>query len=66
MLTPRQAQVAAMVARGYSAKKIAREVGVSVYTVRDHIRAAADRLPGDGRPRYKLTVFVLQVEDEAA
>lgn len=63
MLTPRQRQVAELVAKGKSAKRIAREVGISVSTVRDHIQSAASRLPGPGRPRFKLVVFVLNAGD---
>jgi DNA-binding NarL/FixJ family response regulator len=66
MLTPQQRTVAELVARGYSNKKIAREVGISPETVRDHIRGAADRIPGDGRPRYKLLVFMLLEDEDAA
>ena len=65
MLTPRQREVAEMVAKGYTAKRIAREIGISQSTAETHIRDAADRLPGDRRPREKLIVFILRV-DEAA
>jgi FixJ family two-component response regulator len=65
-LTPRQMQVAEMVAQGKSNKAIARELGVSLLTVKAHIGDAACRIPGDGRPRYKLIVFVLNPPDADA
>lgn len=66
MLTDRQFEVAQRVAEGKSAKRIARELDVSVGTVRAHIRDAAERIPGDGRPRWKLLVFVLSGDEEEA
>jgi DNA-binding NarL/FixJ family response regulator len=65
-LTPRQAQVASLVAQGKSNKAIASELGVSLQTVKDHISDAACRLPGDGRPRYKLIVLMLNPPDPEA
>lgn len=66
MLTPRQREVAELVARGYSAKRIARKTGISRHTAEAHIRDAASRIPGDGPARWKLIVFVLCDEDDAA
>lgn len=59
MLTGRQREIAQLVAEGKSAKRIAREVGISRYTAEAHIRDAASRIPGDGPPRWKLVLFVL-------
>jgi DNA-binding NarL/FixJ family response regulator len=60
MLTPRQMQVAALVAQNKTNKTIARELGVSVQTVKDHIHDAAARLPYQGHSaRIKLVVFTL-------
>lgn len=59
MLTPRQREVADLVARGLSSKAIAKELGVSVRTVHCHVRQAARRLPGYGAPRFKLLVLRL-------
>lgn len=64
MLTPRQAQVCALVAQGKSTKAIARVTGLSVHTVTNHIMAAADRIPGDGRPRYKCMVWFFGLAEE--
>ena len=66
MLTPRQRDVAELVARGLSNKAIARETGLAISTVKEYIGAAASRLPGDGRPRFKLIVFVISGEQDAA
>jgi DNA-binding NarL/FixJ family response regulator len=59
VLTPRQRQVAEMVAKGLSNKAIARELGVSLDTVKAHIHAAAERVPFHCRARHALTLFVL-------
>lgn len=58
-LTPRQVEVARLVAAGKSAKRIADELGITIDTVNEHIQAAADRLPGDGSPKIKLVIFVI-------
>lgn len=58
-LTPRQREVAALVARGWSDKKIARAIDCSPKTVAEHIREAAERIPGPWKPRMKLLVFIL-------
>lgn len=63
-LTQRQAEVAERVAHGLSNKEVARELGLSVETVRSHIREAADRLPGPAWPRHRLTVWFFGVADE--
>lgn len=60
-LTQRQAQVAERVARGLSNKQVAQDLGVSVETVRQHIREAAERLPGPAWPRHRLTLWFFQV-----
>jgi DNA-binding NarL/FixJ family response regulator len=58
-LTERQAEVAERVARGLTNKEIARDIGVSVETVRVHISEAAERLPGTAFPRHRLTLWFL-------
>lgn len=65
-LTPRQQEVARLVAKGMSAKRIARHLAISTDTVAVHIREAASRLPGDGRPRWKLQVFVWRSDEQDA
>lgn len=66
MLTERQLEVARLVAEGKSNKRIARELGVSVETVKAHVRDAAARMPGDGPPRYRVLVFALSLESDSA
>jgi DNA-binding NarL/FixJ family response regulator len=51
------------VARGLSDKAIAKQTGIALCTVENHIRQAAERIDGSGRPRHKLTVFVLSAGD---
>ena len=63
MLTPRQREVAELVARGLSNKKIAHNLGISVETVNAHVRNAAERIPIAGRQRYRLILWVLTLDD---
>lgn len=63
-LTRRQAQVVERVARGLPDKRIAVELGISVDTVRQHIQAAAARIPGDERPRHRFTLFFFGVVED--
>jgi DNA-binding NarL/FixJ family response regulator len=58
-LTERQAQVAERVAQGLTNKEVARELGLSEETVKQHIREAAERLPGTTYPRHRLTLWFL-------
>lgn len=57
MLTPRQKQVAALVAKGMSYREIAPRLGMAPETVRTHIKQAAIRLGGDSRQRSRLTIW---------
>lgn len=65
MLTTRQAEVVALVARGLSDKAIAREMGLSVDTIKEHIKAAASRIPGEGKSRHRLTLWFFNISDAA-
>lgn len=60
-LTRRQAQVVERVARGLPDKRIAVELEISVDAVRWHIQHAAARIPGDGPPRHRFTLFFFNV-----
>lgn len=63
-LTTRQAQVVERVARGIPDKRIAAELCISIDTVRFHIREAAARVPGDGYPRHRLSLFFFGVAED--
>jgi FixJ family two-component response regulator len=64
-LTPRQTEIAVLVARGMSDKVIAARTNLTVDAVRFHIQAAADRLTKfPGTPRHKLTLWFFNVTDE--
>lgn len=63
-LSVRQAEIAGLVARGLSDKVIAARTEIAVDTVRVHIQAAAARLPGNGTPRHKLTLWFFNIVDE--
>ena len=57
-LTPREKQIAALVARGMPNKVIAAKLGVSTRTVEAHIQHAAQRIGReDISPRHSLTVW---------
>mgnify|MGYP001584285603 CR=1 FL=1 len=67
-LTPREREVAELVADGASHKSVARELGLAVRTVSFHVWNAAQKLPGDGRPSVKIARFshLFQSSDSAA
>lgn len=65
MLTTRQREIAALVARGLSDKAIARRTGLSVDTVKRHVGDAAKRVGGDGKPRHRLFVWFFELEMES-
>jgi non-specific serine/threonine protein kinase len=46
-LTQREEQVAALLARGWSARKVAEHLHISERTVAGHVEAIALRIPGD-------------------
>lgn len=65
MLTPRQQEIARLVAKGWSNKRIGAALGISPNTVRDHISDAARFVPGSDVPaRRKLMLFFLNLEDD--
>ena len=55
-----------MVAKGLSNKRIARNLGISVETVNAHVRDAAERIPIEGRQRYRLILWVLTLDEHEA
>lgn len=61
-LSTRQAQVAELVARGFPNKTIAGNLGLSVRTVEEHIRLAADKVSGDGYPKRRLLLWFFGIE----
>lgn len=66
-LSKRQTEIASLVGRGLSDKVIAARTELALDTVREHIQAAAARVPGSGTPRYKLTLWFFNIPtDEKA
>lgn len=63
-LTPRQTEIAALVARGLSDKVIAARTELAIETVRVHIQNAATRIGGTGTPRHRITLWFFQITDE--
>lgn len=61
-LTPREAEIARLVARGRSYKSIARTLGIELRTVQNHVVNAAQKLGGRGSPKIRLIVFVVELE----
>jgi DNA-binding NarL/FixJ family response regulator len=56
-LSVRQAEIAALVAKGHPVKVIAHETGLSIKTVQEHIYQAASKIPGNATPRHRLTLW---------
>ena len=57
-LTPRERQIASLVAQGHRYKEIAKRLGISAQTVRNHLRNIFDKLRINDR--VQLAIFVLQ------
>ena len=53
MLTPRQREIAGLVAQRMSAPEIAKRTGISERTVEAHIQQAAKRIEGRTNPPYR-------------
>lgn len=53
-LTPREREIAGLLSRGMLHKHVARELGITLWTVKHHAKAAAAKLPGPGRPSVKI------------
>lgn len=63
-LSRRQAEVAALVAKGLSDKAIARDLGLSVMTVKTYIRDGARRIPGEAAARNRLLLWFFNIVQE--
>jgi DNA-binding NarL/FixJ family response regulator len=61
MLTPRQVEIARLLASGLKYEAIGARLGITERTVRFHVTDAAARLPGRGAPRVKLVIFVTEL-----
>jgi DNA-binding CsgD family transcriptional regulator len=60
LLTPRQTQVAVLVAQGYGYKDIGRELRISHHTVRALVVQITNKIPDDGRtPLRRLMLWML-------
>jgi DNA-binding NarL/FixJ family response regulator len=59
-LTQREEQIARLLSLGYQHKKIAHIIGISANTVSVHVSNMASRIPGDGNPSVKVTVWYLE------
>jgi DNA-binding CsgD family transcriptional regulator len=61
-LTPRQREIVSLVSRGFAAKQVARQLGISVKTVENHKTRIFARL---GVPNQTAAVTQLLVDDRA-
>ena len=62
--TPRQYEVAELVAKGLKNKQIARELGISPETVNTHIRDIAAKIAGPGAAKFKCLVWFLTEKEK--
>lgn len=65
-LTPRQKEIASLVAQGMSTKEIGSAIGLSPETVNVHIKQAAERIGGDTMPRHRLTLWFYKLRSDNA
>lgn len=61
-LTPRQQEVAALVAKRMTRSEIASELGISQETVKTHVRQAAGRIGGSEAPRRRLAIWFFRID----
>ena len=66
ILTPRQREIAELLAAGHSERQCARILGISPLTVRAHCRTLHYRLPGDGSVRTRVVAWLAAQEREAS
>ena len=59
-LTDREDQIARLLSLGYQHKSIGHTVGISPGTVSAHVARIAARIPGNGNPTVKVTVWYLE------
>ena len=55
-LTPREVQIAGMIADGHSNKTIASELGLAYSTVKNHVSSILDKLHLEGRTQLAIHV----------
>jgi len=58
--------VAQYVANGHSNREIAARLGISIETVKAHVRDISRRIDGVGRQRYRILFFVLDEDERRA
>ena len=62
-LTARETEIVLRLCRGRSAKELARELGISVHTLRDHLRAIYEKSGVTSRGELVATLFADHVLD---
>lgn len=63
LLTPRRRDVVALLAAGLSRHEVALRLGIAERTVKDHVAAVAERLPGAGHPFRRVRLYARQLLD---
>jgi len=66
LLTPRQREIAELLAAGHSERECARILGISPLTVRAHCRTINYRLPGRGSVRRRVIAWLAEQERQAS
>lgn len=56
-LSPRQRAIAQMLSKGMTARAIAKKFGIAERTLKYHCRRASEKIPGDGRPSFKMIAW---------
>jgi DNA-binding CsgD family transcriptional regulator len=64
--TPREREVLELLIRGYTTKRIARQLGLSVHTVRDYVKIILDKVNVRSRSELVARIFWQHVHDKLA
>lgn len=57
LLSPRQKEVVALMAKGYTKPEIAEHLGLSLHTIKTHVENAARKIKGPRKPRARLLAY---------
>jgi DNA-binding NarL/FixJ family response regulator len=63
--SPREREIAELVAAGYSRKSIAQRLGIAMGTVQSHMDRIANKIDGQGRLAIRITRFMMSAPSTA-